>query len=215
MENLSLIQKFSVLVLPVLFAITLHEVAHGWVAKQKGDNTAYMLGRLTLNPLKHIDPVGTLLVPGLLLLFGGFIFGWAKPVPIDWRKLKHPKRDMIWVALAGPGANLIMALGWAALAKFGALVNIGAVTIPLFYMGSAGIWINLLLMVLNLIPIPPLDGGRVLTGLLPTSLAVPFSRIESYGLMIILILFMTGLISEIIGYPLRIFNQLILMLFGL
>ena len=137
MEELTLIQKFAVWVLPVLFAITVHEVAHGWVAKKLGDDTAFMLGRLTLNPIKHIDPVGTILVPGVLLLMGGFVFGWAKPVPVDWQRLRNPKHDMIWVALAGPGSNLLMAMGWAILLKFGVVLNHPTISVPLLYMGRA------------------------------------------------------------------------------
>ncbi len=215
MEELTLIQKFAVLVLPVLFAITVHEVAHGWVAKKLGDNTAFMLGRLTLNPIKHIDPIGTILVPGLLLMVGGFIFGWAKPVPVDWKKLRNPKRDMIWVALAGPGSNLLMAIGWAFVVKFGVVLDNSTISIPLLYMGSAGILINLVLMVLNLLPIPPLDGSRVVAGLLPISLSLKFSRIEPYGLMILLALFVTGLISPILGYPLEFIRSVIYALIGL
>lgn len=215
MEQLTLIQRIAVLVLPLLFAITIHEVAHGWVAKQRGDNTAFMLGRLTLNPIKHIDLVGTILVPGLLLLFGGFIFGWAKPVPVDWRKLHNPKRDMIWVALAGPGANLLMAVGWAIVVKIGILIHSTFITIPLLHMGSFGIRINLLLMVLNLIPIPPLDGGRIMTGLLPGSLALKFARIEPYGLIILLTLLVTGVMGPILSYPIALFRYLIVTATGL
>ena len=215
MEELTLIQKFAVLVLPVLFAITVHEVAHGWVAKKLGDDTAFVLGRLTLNPIKHIDPIGTILVPGVLLLVGGFVFGWAKPVPVDWQRLRNPKHDMIWVALAGPGSNLLMAIGWAILLKFGVVLNHSTITIPLLYMGSAGILINLVLMVLNLLPIPPLDGSRVVAGLLPTSLALKFGRIEPYGLMIILVLFMSGLITPILGYPLEFIRSIIYASIGL
>lgn len=215
MENLTLVQKFAVLVLPVLFAITVHEVAHGWVAKKRGDNTAFMLGRLTLNPIKHIDLVGTIMVPGLLLLLGNFVFGWAKPVPVDWHKLRNPKTDMIWVALAGPFANLLMAFGWAIVAKIGMLVNAPGITIPLLYMGTAGLWINLLLMVLNLIPIPPLDGGRVMAGLLPPPLALKYARIEPFGLIIVLTLFVTGIIGPIMRYPLGLFSNLIIGIVGL
>jgi Zn-dependent protease len=163
MLDLSLVQKIAIWVVPVLLGITVHEVAHGWIASKLGDNTAFMLGRLTLNPIKHVDPMGTILIPGMLLLLqAGFIFGYAKPVPINWKNLRHPKRDMALVAAAGPVANLLMAIGWALLLRLGVLL--GDSGIALVYMGVAGISINGILMILNLLPLPPLDGGRVLTG---------------------------------------------------
>ncbi|HKK14946.1 MAG TPA: site-2 protease family protein [Gammaproteobacteria bacterium] len=204
MQGLSLIQYIAVAALPLLFAITLHEVAHGWVARQLGDKTALMLGRLTLNPIKHIDPIGTLLVPAVLLMMGGFIFGWAKPVPVDYRNLRNPKRDMALVALAGPMANLGMALIWALVARVGfALGGTGAswFGVPLILMGEIGIILNLVLMVLNLLPLPPLDGGRVLTGLLPGPWAWRFSQIEPYGLIILVALLVTGVLGHIIAPP--------------
>ena len=169
MEELTTVQRIAVWALPILFAITVHEVAHGWVARRLGDPTAYMMGRLTLNPIRHIDPIGTVLVPLALTLMGGFIFGWAKPVPVTWENLRNPKRDMVLVAAAGPLANLAMALLWALAMKVGVLLGDEArwVALPLIYMGFAGITINLVLMVLNLLPLPPLDGGRVVAGLLP------------------------------------------------
>lgn len=194
---------FAVWVLPVLFAITVHEVAHGWVAKQFGDRTAQMLGRLTLNPLKHIDPIGTILVPGILLLMGGFVFGWAKPVPVNARNLRNPKRDMAIVAVAGPIANLFMALFWALIIRVGTLF-VGAqeaIGLPLIYMGSAGISINIFLMMLNLLPIPPLDGGRVLAGFLPGPLAYKLNRLEPYGFMILVALIYFGGLSLLLGPP--------------
>ena len=164
MDELSLIQRIVVWILPVVFAITVHEVAHGWVAKKYGDNTASMLGRLTLNPVKHIDILGTIIIPGLLLLsFTGFIFGWAKPVPVDPRNFKNPKRDMAFVALAGPVANLLMALGWALITRLGVIIELEVISLPLIYSGVAGISINLVLALINLIPIPPLDGRRIIT----------------------------------------------------
>ena len=166
MLDLSLVQKISIWVVPVILGITVHEVAHGFIARKLGDNTAFMLGRLTLNPIKHVDPMGTILIPGVLLLLqAGFIFGYAKPVPINWKNLGNPKRDMALVAVAGPLANLLMAFGWALLLRLG--VMLGDNGLALVYMGIAGISINGILMVLNLLPLPPLDGGRVLTGLLP------------------------------------------------
>jgi Zn-dependent protease len=194
------LQYLSVAALPLLFAITLHEAAHGWVAKQFGDTTAQVLGRLTLNPIKHIDPVGTILVPGLLLLLGGFMFGWAKPVPVNTRNLRNPKRDMAVVAVAGPMANLLMALLWAVIMKLGLALGEAAswVSVPMVYMGAIGIWLNLILMVLNLLPIPPLDGGRVLSGLLPNSLSDKLDRVEPFGIFIVLGLLVLGVLSQIL-----------------
>jgi len=197
MLELSLVQKISIWVVPVLLAITVHEVSHGWIARKLGDDTAFMLGRLTLNPLKHVDPVGTILIPGLLLLLqAGFIFGYAKPVPINWKNLRHPKRDMALVAAAGPGANLLMALGWALLIRLG--LSLGETGMALILMGVAGITINIILMVLNLLPLPPLDGGRVMTGLLPGPLAYRFSRIEPYGFFILIGLLVTGVLGMVL-----------------
>lgn len=200
MEELSLVQRIAVWVLPILFAITVHEVAHGWMALRLGDHTAQMMGRLTLNPVHHVDPVGTLLVPGILLLFGGVIFGWAKPVPVSWDKLGSPKRDMAIVALAGPIANLLMAVLWALILRFGIVLapELPLVGVPLAYMGVAGIFINAILMALNLIPLPPLDGGRILVGLLPGPLAYKVSRIEPYGFFILLGLLFTGVLGYIL-----------------
>ena len=157
MDELTLVGRIAVWILPVIFAITVHEVAHGWVASQFGDNTAKSLGRLTLNPISHMDLVGTVIVPGVLLLLGGFIFGWAKPVPVNWHNLKNPKRDMIYVALAGPFANLLMAIGWGVVMKIGYMMGAQNeyFAMPLIYMGYAGIFINSVLMMLNLLPILP------------------------------------------------------------
>ena len=197
MLELSLVQKIAIWVVPVVLGITVHEVAHGWIARKLGDNTAFMLGRLTLNPLKHIDPVGTILIPGMLLLLqAGFLFGYAKPVPINWKNLRHPKRDMALVAAAGPGANLLMAIAWGLLIRLG--LSLGEPGLALVYMGVAGITINIILMVLNLLPLPPLDGGRVMTGLLPGPLAYKFSRIEPYGFFILIGLLVTGVLGMLL-----------------
>ena len=222
MEELTTVQTVAIWALPVLFAITVHEVAHGWVARRLGDPTAYMMGRLTLNPLKHIDPVGTVAVPLMLIVLGSvtgnpFVFGWAKPVPVTWENLRHPKRDMALVAAAGPGANLVMALLWALLMKLGILLGEGAawVALPLLYMGFAGITINLVLMVLNLLPLPPLDGGRVVAGLLPGRLSYQFSRIEPYGLVILLGLLFMGWLGYLLWPPVSLLQGLIFSVLGL
>jgi Zn-dependent protease len=194
--EISLAQKIAAWILPVLFAITVHETAHGWVARHFGDKTAEMQGRLTLNPFKHIDPVGTILVPGLMLLTVGIALGWAKPVPVDWRNFRRPKQDMAWVAVAGPVSNLAMAVAWALALRIAANLPADSwVAMPLLYMGVAGIFVNTILMVLNLLPLPPLDGGRVLTGVLPSPYAYHFARIEPYGMWILIILLFTGLLG--------------------
>ncbi len=217
MPELSLPQFIAVAILPLLFAITVHEVAHGWVAKYLGDPTAQRLGRLTLNPIKHIDPVGTLLVPGLLLVVGGFIFGWAKPVPVTWENLRHPKRDMALVAAAGPGANLAMALMWALLAKLGTLLpeNLQWAALPMRYMGEFGIAINVVLMVLNLLPLPPLDGGRVAVGLLPNHIGWQLARVEPFGFFILLALLATGVLGMMIGPPIQWVERWVALVTGL
>ncbi len=213
--SLSLPQVIAVSILPILFAITVHEVAHGWAAKQLGDPTAQRLGRLTLNPLKHIDPVGTVLVPGLLLLMGArILFGWAKPVPVTWENLRRPKRDMVLVAAAGPLANLLMALLWAVVAKLSALVPDWGAT-PLRYMGEIGILINVLLMVFNLFPIPPLDGGRVAVGLLPGRWGWYLSRVEPYGFFILLALMLSGVLWLVINPFVDVVTGLVTRVVGL
>ena len=214
MPDLSLVQKISIWVVPVLLGITAHEVAHGFIARKLGDNTAFMLGRLTLNPLKHVDPMGTILIPGMLLLLqAGFIFGYAKPVPINWKNLRHPKRDMALVAVAGPVANLLMAFGWALLLRLG--VSLGGAGIALVYMGVAGISINAILMILNLLPLPPLDGGRVLTSLLPGPMAYKFSRIEPYGFFILIGLLVTGVLGAILWPLISVFMSMMVPVSGL
>ena len=195
--ELSTLQKIAVWLLPVLFAITVHETAHGWMALKLGDRTAQMLGRLSLNPIRHIDPVGTLLVPALMLAFTGIVFGWAKPVPITWQNLHQPRRDTALVAIAGPVSNLLMGLFWALVITAGALLG-GMPGVYLILAGTAGIFINTILLVLNLLPLPPLDGSRVVGALLPGKLAWHYSRIEPYGFIILALLLVTGLLGEIL-----------------
>lgn len=217
MDELTLIQRIVVWMLPVIFAITGHEVAHGWMAKRFGDKTAQQQGRLTLNPLKHIDPVGTLLIPGLLLItFTGFIFGWAKPVPVDARNFKNPKKAMMWVALAGPASNLLMALAWALLARVGVMLQaIEFVSMPLIYSGVAGITINLVLMLVNMIPIPPLDGSRIVSGLLPDYWAWRYNQLERYGFLILLLLLATNALGYVLAYPMFYVQQVFFSLAGM
>ncbi|MGI9343122.1 MAG: site-2 protease family protein [Gammaproteobacteria bacterium] len=200
------VQIISIAAIPILFAITVHEVAHGWMAKNYGDRTAEMLGRLTLNPIKHIDPVGTVLVPLLMVWIGGFIFGWAKPVPVSPRNLRNPKRDMVPVALAGPGANLLMAIIWAALLKGFEFAQpmLGGTAFFFIQMAKIGIFFNILLMIFNLLPIPPLDGGRVLRGLVPESIGHRLDALERYGLIIVVGLIVAGLLSPVIALARRL-----------
>jgi len=190
MDLNTLLQTISVIAIPGIFAITMHEVAHGWVAKQLGDPTAFMLGRLSLNPFKHVDPIGTVIVPIGMMLLSGFAFGWAKPVPVAFRNLRHPKRDMILVAAAGPGANLVMAAFWTLLAMLlgGVLSGADSTSVWLLSVCRFGIGINVLLMVFNLVPIPPLDGGRVLSGLVPNRISNVLDRIEPVGFIIVILL---------------------------
>ncbi len=203
--------RLSVAVIPILFAITLHEVAHGWVARHFGDPTAERAGRLTLNPLKHIDPVGTVVVPLVMLLFSGgsMIFGWAKPVPVMFQNLRNPRRDMIVVAAAGPAANLAMAMGWAVLAASqSTLLGLGEpATMWLYNVCGWGILINSVLAVFNMLPLPPLDGGRVLAGLLPPAQARILQRIEPFGFMIVVILMMSGVLWTLLEPPLFFFTD--------
>jgi Zn-dependent protease len=217
MLQVTTVQQISAWVVPVLLAITVHETAHGWVARRFGDKTAEMLGRLTLNPIKHIDPVGTILVPAMMLLLpGGFVFGWAKPVPVDWRNFKHPKQDMAWVAVAGPASNLLMALAWALAARVAlGMSTDNWIALPLLFMGVAGIFINTILMVLNLLPLPPLDGGRVLTGLLPAPYAYQFARIEPYGFFILVALLVTGVLGIAMWPVVKLFLQLMASVAGM
>ena len=216
MNDLTLMQRIVVWILPVIFAITVHEVAHGWMAKQYGDRTAAMQGRLTLNPLKHMDWFGTVILPTLLLMTGtGFIFGWAKPVPVDARNFKRPRQNMAVVALAGPVSNFFMAIFWALIARLGVMIGNEVVSLPLIYTGVAGISINLVLALLNLLPIPPLDGSRMLSGVLPSYLAWQYNRLERFGFIILLVLLYTKILNMILSYPVYVMQQWFFSLAGL
>ncbi len=212
LSQLDAVSRITIWALPVIFAITVHEAAHGYAARHFGDMTAAAAGRITLNPLKHIDPVGTLLVPGLTMLVGGILFGWAKPVPVDFGRLRHPKRDMLWVAAAGPASNFMMAMGWALAIKLSPMFPT-FVSTPLVLMGAAGIMINAVLMVLNLLPLPPLDGGRIAVSLLPYKWAYKFSRIEPYGFIILIVLMFTHILGAILWPFILMVFQLISWIF--
>ncbi len=218
----NLIAEIAIWAIPVLLAITLHEAAHGYVARYFGDPTAHLAGRITLNPFKHIDPVGTILVPfGILVLSrlffsGGILFGWAKPVPVDFTRLRNPKADMLWVAAAGPFMNLLMAIGWAIFFKIAMLFpDTVAYRLPMQRMADAGIQINAILMFLNLLPIPPLDGGRIAVSLLPDKLAWQYARIEPYGFPILMILLFTSVLGRILAPLVSYFYFGLALLFGL
>ena len=200
MDVTQLVQTVAIYALPVLFAITLHEAAHGYVARHFGDMTAYAQGRISLNPVRHVDIIGTLVVPlAILLLSGGrFLFGWAKPVPVNYSALRSPKRDMLWVAAAGPASNLAMAVGWAVLLKLAVLMPENSFTVPMRLMSEAGIKVNLIFMFLNLLPILPLDGGRILASLLPNRVAWQYSRLEPWGLPLLVLLLLTNVLDVVL-----------------
>lgn len=210
----SLIQTLAISILPVVFAITLHEAAHGYAARHFGDNTAWLLGRISLNPIRHIDPIGTVLVPLVTFLTGGFLFGWAKPVPVNFGRLRHPKKDMLWVAAAGPAANLFMALGWALGLKLATSLPDFAYGEALAEMSRAGISVNGVLMILNLLPLPPLDGGRIAVSLLPVPLAVKYAGLERYGMFILLALLFLGGLDLIMRPLLSMFYLFLKNLYG-
>ena len=213
----SLIQTLAISALPVIFAITLHEAAHGYAARHFGDPTAWLAGRISLNPLRHIDLMGTVVIPIAILLFSGgsFMFGYAKPVPVDFSRLRKPKQDMFWVAAAGPAANLFMALAWAAVLKLAWLMPSNVFTLPLSEMSKVGILVNCVLMVLNLLPLPPLDGGRIAVSLLPHRLAWQFARIEPWGFPILLVLLFTDILGTIMNPLIFLATRVIESIFGL
>jgi Zn-dependent protease len=208
------IQLITASIIPILFAITLHEVAHGWIADMRGDHTARMLGRLTLNPIKHIDPIGTVILPIFFLLTTGFMFGWAKPVPVNARYLKNPRFDMAWVAIAGPLSNFLMAFIWGVIAKIALNLNTETAKF-LILMSQIGITINLFLALLNLIPIPPLDGSRVLSACLPPKISYWYERIEPFGFLILIALLLSGLLNALLVDPVFYIRSLIFSIFGL
>jgi Zn-dependent protease len=213
--DLNLVQLIAIYAIPVILAITLHEAAHGYVAMRFGDMTAYAAGRVSLNPIRHIDPVGTVAMPIAILALakvfggGGLLFGWAKPVPVNFANLRHPKRDMLWVAAAGPLSNLAMALVWALVAKASLLMPGHYFALPLALTGAAGVLTNVIFMLLNLLPLPPLDGGRMLMSLLPQRYAHAVARVEPYGFGILIVLLFTGVLSlwPVIGMALSMIAQ--------
>ncbi|MGA7595638.1 MAG: site-2 protease family protein [Gallionella sp.] len=215
MQIEQLIQTVAIGAIPVLFAITLHEAAHGYVARHFGDMTADKAGRISLNPLHHIDPFGTILLPLLTLWMGGILFGWAKPVPVNFAALRNPKKDMLWVAIAGPASNLVMAMGWALIYKTGMMFPENYFAGPLLGMSQIGIQINVVLMVLNLLPLPPLDGGRVAVSLLPHRQAFQLAKVEPYGMFILIILAVTPVLSLILLPLVNLVFKFILLIFGI
>lgn len=210
-----LIQTVALAAIPVLFAITLHEAAHGYVARHFGDMTAYQQGRISLNPIRHIDPLGTILLPLLTLWMGGILFGWAKPVPVNFAALRHPKKDMLWVALAGPASNLIMAFCWALIAKIALAFPDSYYAAPMAGMAKIGININVVLMILNLLPLPPLDGGRIAISMLPHKQAYQLAKIEPYGMFILIFLAVTPVLWWILSPFMGAMYFIIRIIFGL
>jgi Zn-dependent protease len=213
MDVYNFLVTVSIYAFPVIFAITLHEAAHGYVARYFGDTTAYMLGRITLNPVKHIDPLGTILLPLVTVFLSGFMFGWAKPVPVNERNLRRPKEDMLWVAAAGPGSNVAQALVWAVIAKALSYLADSPISTFWFAVAEAGIQVNVVFAILNLFPLLPLDGGRMVASLLPNRLSVGYARLEPYGMIVLVVLIVTGafswLLSPLVRGTLTQINSLI------
>ena len=218
MELEALLIKIVIAAIPILLAITVHEASHGYAAKYFGDLTAEKMGRISLNPFKHIDPVGTVLLPALTLFFGGILFGWAKPVPVNFGNLRNPKKDMLWVAAAGPASNLVMAILWSMLLgtiKYSLAHGSYSPAFPfLLQMCFVGVSINVVLMVLNLLPMPPLDGGRIAVSLLPNTYANKLAQVEKYGFAILIVLMFTGVLNKIIGPFIDFFQTIILRIFA-
>ena len=217
MQLEALILKIVVSAIPILFAITVHEASHGYAAKYFGDLTAEKMGRISLNPFRHIDLIGTIILPAITLIVGGVLFGWAKPVPVNFANLRNPKKDMLWVAAAGPASNLVMAIAWGILLGFvqrGLQAGEFPTAANLFIdMAYVGITINIVLMVLNLLPMPPLDGGRIAVSLLPNNLAMQLSRVEQYGFFILIALMFMGVLGKILSPFIEFFQQIILRIF--
>lgn len=217
LDELSVMVKICIWIVPIIFAVTLHEAAHGYVAYKLGDDTAFRAGRITLNPIKHIDPLGTILLPLIMMLTTNFIFGWAKPVPVNPNKLKNPKKDTAWVAFAGPLSNFLMAVFWVGFLKIGVILvkNHYPWAVYLVYVGQAGMIINLVLMVLNLIPIPPLDGSRVVASLLPTPWDKKYDQLSPFGFFILIALLVSGILNKILFPPIFWLQDVLLNLYSL
>lgn len=217
MQLEALFLKIVISAIPILFAITVHEASHGYAAKYFGDLTAEKMGRISLNPFRHIDLIGTIILPAITLIVGGVLFGWAKPVPVNFANLRNPKKDMLWVAAAGPASNLVMAIAWGILLGFvqrGLQAGDLPIAANLFIdMAYVGITINIVLMVLNLLPMPPLDGGRIAVSLLPNNLAMQLSRVEQYGFIILIALMFTGVLGKILSPFIGFFEQIIFRIF--
>ncbi len=217
MQLEALILKIVISAVPIILAITVHEASHGYAAKYFGDLTAERMGRISLNPFRHIDLVGTILLPALTLILGGILFGWAKPVPVNFNNLRNPKKDMLWVAAAGPASNLVMAIAWGILLGFVKRgIDAGAFTSAAYMfidMAYVGITINIVLMVLNLLPMPPLDGGRIAVSLLPNHLGMQLSRLEQYGFIILIALMFMGVLGKILSPFIDFFQQIIFRIF--
>ena len=217
MQLEALFLKIVISAIPILFAITVHEASHGYAAKYFGDLTAEKMGRISLNPFRHIDLIGTIILPAITLIVGGVLFGWAKPVPVNFANLRNPKKDMLWVAAAGPASNLVMAIAWGILLGFVKRgLDAGEFPTSAYHfidMAYVGITINVVLMVLNLLPMPPLDGGRIAVSLLPNNLAMQLSRVEQYGFIILIALLFTGVLGKILSPFIGFFEQIIFRIF--